>query len=145
MVDAGTKLSRLMQVMREKAYIENEEKALSAPMVEDLDFLGNIYDIFSVSLLEVNPNAHPDSFKSRKKFLFVVLYVFSPSTLVGKKLRAGIRNKVSDVLGYVGPNNVSHLAEDLLFLYSNYQVFKRDVDYILGKVDAYLSDYTKKV
>lgn len=147
MVNPATKINRLFQLRRDKAYLEKEEGRLSEPIESNIEWLGNCHDVYEKALLEINPKANPKSVKSRKKFLFVTLYVFSPGALVGKKLRVGLRDKICEVFGDVSPSTISHLVENLVFLYSNYSSFKRDADYIANAVIRFLKDdnYIEKV
>lgn len=147
MVEPGTKISRMSHLLRERAYIEKEMVRLTEPIEQDIEWLGNCHDVYVNALREVNPDANPDSVKSRKKFLFAVLYVFSPGALVGKKLRVGIRNKICEVFGDGAPSSVSHMAENVAFLYNHYSSFRRDVDYIVNAMVKFLKgeDYIEKV
>lgn len=147
MVEPSSKISRLFQLQREKAYIEKEETRLTEPIEWDIDWLGNCHDVFVKALSEINPEANPDSGKSRKKFLFVTMYIFCPGALVGRKLRIGLRDKMVEVFGDLAPSTISHLTENLVFLYSNYSSFRRDVDYVTNAVIKFLKgeDYTEKV
>lgn len=147
MIEPAKKISRLSNMRREKAYIEKEENRLTTPIEPDVEKLGNCYDVYVKALREINHCAYPHSAKSRKKFLFAALYVFSPGALVGKKLRNGVRDKIASVFGDVDPSSISHLSENLFFLYSKYSSFRRDADYITNAMVTFLKgeDYTEKV
>ena len=69
----------------------------------------------------------------RKKFIFIILALYSPSTLVGYKIRIGLRDRISKVTGLVG-TAISHNIDDLLFYYSLYASFQDDVDNMYGYI-----------
>lgn len=145
MVDAEDKIKLMNSLIREKALIEKELERVFCPVSDDLDVVGNLYDVFVRALEEVNPAADPTSKKSRKKFLFVAMFMFSPSALAGSKLRFGLRDKLAEIIGTVKPTSLSHSIEGITFLYMNYKSFKKDVDHILLRSIEWLERYTKKV
>jgi hypothetical protein len=89
-----------------------------------------MYDVFTVSLKRLSPNALPNDTTSRKKFLYAILYIFSPSTLVGEVMRHKLRDCVSKVIGCT-PTGVSRDYKTSLFFYATYKEFRDDVNSII--------------
>ena len=71
-----------------------------------------------------------DSVTQRKKFIFIILYLFSPSSLAGGKMTAGLREEMSRVLGIQSKSTISDNCADVVFLYQNYGDFSGDIEYL---------------
>ena len=78
----------------------------------------------------------------RKKFIFIILYLYSPSSLAGDKMASGLRNELSNVLGIQAKSTISNNCADLVFLYQyNYMNFRNDVEFIYNKILSWLKIY----
>ena len=78
----------------------------------------------------------------RKKFIFIILYLYSPSSLAGDKMASGLRNELSKVLGIQAKSTISNNSADLVFLYQyNYMNFRNDVEFIYNKILSWLKIY----
>ena len=126
-------MNRVDELRKVRAQIESlrdDEKRLSVPIVINMGMIRNLYDIFTMSLKRLDANADPKDTNSRKKFLYAVLYIFSPSTLVGDVMRHKLRECVSSVVGCT-PTGVSRDYKTSLFFYATYKNFRDDVDFII--------------
>lgn len=94
-------MERIKWIRETKAILSKEEISLSIPLMQDLSQVGNIYDKF------MSYHAGRNSTMVRKQFIFVILYLYSPSALGGSKMRRGLREKIAKVLGCTC-SNVSH-------------------------------------
>ena len=70
----------------------------------------------------------------RKKFIFIILFLYSPSTLAGGKMKNGLRNKLAEVLGVSAQTAISDNRNNLVFSYQLYKYFRQDVDWIYGEI-----------
>lgn len=77
----------------------------------------------------------------RKKFIFIILYLYSPSSLAGDKMASGLRNELSKVLGIQAKSTISNNCANLVFLYQNYMDFRNDVEFIYNKILSWLKIY----
>ncbi|MCD8177961.1 MAG: hypothetical protein LUE98_11270 [Tannerellaceae bacterium] len=68
-----------------------------------------------------------DSVMQRRKFLLIAIALYSPGTLIGDKLRYGMREKFREVLNLKSPTLVSNLVGEGVFYYQQYTTFRRDV------------------
>ena len=95
------KIIRLKKIRIEKSELSEEENALTAPILKDKSLIHEIYKIFVELLNERGCPPNIDSVTQRKKFIFIILYLFSPSSLAGGKMTAGLREEMSRVRGLV--------------------------------------------
>ena len=125
-------MNRVDELRRIRSKIEllrEEEKELSVPLVMNMGMIRNLYDVYILSLKMQDPTADPLDTINRKKFIYAILYIFSPSTLVGEVMRHKLRECVSSVLGFT-PTGVSRDYKTGLFFYSTYKEFRESIDII---------------
>lgn len=79
------KIIRLKKIRIEKSELSEEENALTAPVLKDKSLIHEIYKIFAELLNERGCPPNIDSVTQRKKFIFIILYLFSPSSLLVEK------------------------------------------------------------
>ena len=113
------KIIRLKKIRIEKSELSEEENALTTPILKDKSLIHEIYKIFVELLNERGCPPNIDSVTQRKKFIFIILYLFSPSSLAGGKMTAGLREEMSRVLGV---------------LYQNYGDFSGDIEYLYTEI-----------
>lgn len=124
------KIIRLKKVRIEKAELSEEENVLTIPIFTDKGLISEIYKIFVDLLNEKGCPPCIDSVHQRKKFIFIILYLFSPSTLAGGKMLCGLRAEMARVLGVQSECTISDNCADVVFLYQNYGDFSGDIDYL---------------
>lgn len=116
-----------------KKEILEEEMRLSEPQIDDLE---RVYEVFNLCV-EAYMEAYPDTKNLKregyKQILFVLLFIFSPKTLSGSKMREGLRDKLSTNLK-ISPQSISHSIANLMFFYTVYKDFRYDVNYIFTYV-----------
>jgi len=110
------------------------ENALTAPVLKDKSLIHEIYRIFVEVLNERGCPPHIDSVTQRKKFIFIILYLFSPSSLAGGKMTAGLRPEIAKVLGIQSECTISDNCTDVVFLYQNYGDFSGDIEYLYTEI-----------
>ena len=128
------KIIRLKKIRIEKSELSEEESSLTSPILSDKSLVRDIYQIFIE--LQTNRGCPPciDSVHQRKKFIFIILYLFSPSTLAGGKTVYGIRSEIAKVLGIQSECTISNNCEDVVFLYQNYADFSGDIEYLYTEI-----------
>ena len=128
------KIIRLKKIRIEKSELSEEENALATPILTDRSIIGEIYKVFVEALNEMNCPPDVDSVTQRKKFIFIILYLFSPSTLAGGKTACGLREEMSKILGVHSKSTISDNCADVVFLYQNYADFSRDIEYLYTEI-----------
>ena len=132
------RVERLKAIHEEMDKLREKEKKLSQPIVENMGIIRNLYDVFRLSLKRQDPKADPESTSDRKKFLYAILYIFSPSTLVGEVMRHKLRESVSAVIGCT-PTGVSRDYKTSIFFHATYQDFRDSVEQIIKDMLDYLN------
>ena len=132
------RVEQLRAIHAEMEELKDRERRLSEPIVENMGMIRNLYDVFRLSLKRQDPKAEPDSTADRKKFLYAILYIFSPATLVGEVMRHRLRECVSAVIGCT-PTGVSRDYKTGLFFYSTYTDFRESVNKVIRDMLEYLN------
>lgn len=122
-----TIIERIKWIRETKAILSKEELDISVPLMRNLDYVGNVYDFF-MSLQDPKRKS-----MIKKQFIFIILYLYSPSSLGGTKMRRGLREKLSDVLGCTC-SNVSHDYKNVSFYYVTYKTFRNEINEKLIKI-----------
>lgn len=128
------KIIRLRKIRIEKSELSEEENALILPMLSDKTLIREVYKTFVEILNERGCPPNIDSVTQRKKFIFIILYLFSPSSLAGGKMAAGLREEMSKVLDIQSKSTISDNCADVVFLYQNYGDFSRDIEYLYTEI-----------
>ena len=116
-----------------KAITEREQE-LSAPMLTDFALIPEIYSWFKEILSQSDCPPNFESVTQRKKFLFIVLFLFAPSVLAGGRLPNGIRAEIAGVFPDVSPCVISNNIADVSFFYQQYKDFRQDIECIYSQV-----------
>lgn len=124
------RVEELRKVREGIELLHDEEKRLSVPLQMNMELILNLYDVFCLSLKGQDHRADPTDTGNRKKFLYAILYVFSPATLVGDVMRHKLRERVSAIIGCT-PTCVSRDYKTGMFFYATYKDFRDSVDAII--------------
>ena len=124
----------LKAIREQKSRLTERENELSSPKLKDLSLIPKIYVWFKEILSGRNCPPNPESVIQRKKFLFIVLFLFTPSTLAGGRLPNGVRAALAEVLPEVSPCVISNNIADVLFIYQNYKDFRSDIEYLYTEI-----------
>lgn len=124
----------LKAIREQKSRLTERENELSSPELKDLSLIPKIYEWFKEILAERDCPPNPESVTQRKKFLFIVLFLFTPSTLAGGRLPNGVRAALADVLPKVSPCVISNNIADILFIYQNYKDFRSDIGHLYSEI-----------
>lgn len=103
------------------------------PSLSDVGLLGEVYRLF-LSFVEKSRKVMDTN--NRKKFLFIAVYLFCPSVLIGHTMPRGFRDRVKELINARSASTVSNDVANLLFLYNHYKDFRDDVD----SAYAFISD-----
>lgn len=128
------KIIRLKKIRIEKSELSEEENSLATPFLTDQHLIRDVYDLFVEIMNERGCPPCIESVHQRKKFIFIILYLFSPSTLAGGKTVCGVRGEISRVLGIQSECTISNNCEDVVFLYQNYSDFCEDIEYLYTEI-----------
>lgn len=118
----------LKSIREQKSRLSEREQELSSPILTDFTLIPEIYEWFREIL------SNPESVTQRKKFLFIVLFLFAPSVLAGGRLPNGIRAEISGVFPDVSPCVISNNIADVSFIYQQYKDFRQDIEYLYNQI-----------
>ena len=127
-------IMELKSIREQKSRLSEREQELSLPILTDLSLIPEIYGWFKEVLSEMDYPPNPESVTQRKKFLFIVLFLFAPSVLAGGRLPNGIRAEISGVFPDVSPCVISNNIADVSFIYQQYKDFRQDIEFIYNQV-----------
>lgn len=134
MVKEFSVVSELKAIREQKSRLSERENELSAPVLSDLELIPVIYEWFKEVLSEMTFPPQVESITQRKKFLFIVLFLFSPSVLAGGRMPNGVRKSLEEVFPNVKPCTISNNLADVVFLYQQYKDFRQDIEYIYTEI-----------
>lgn len=130
-----------LKKLREKvSELSDVMKELGEPILDDLALLPSIYEAYKRVFQRRGCQDEATSVRNRKKFLMVVLYLYSPKALAGDRMRMGLRKKVSELFGLTTSTPISDNCAGLIVQYHAYADFRRDVDLIFQEVLDSLDD-----
>ena len=132
---------QMESLQKRKQQILEEERKLLCPILTDVSLIGNIYDMFLSAMRELHPNIKElNNTIQRSKFIFIILYLYSPETFCGRKMkRGGIRDKIAKVTG-CKKTLISHNCKNVKMYYYIYSEFHADVDAVYDKISKRLED-----
>lgn len=134
MVKDFSTISELKTIREQKSRLSERENELSAPLLSDLELIPELYKWFADILANMDFPPNLESVTQRKKFLFIILFLYSPSTLAGGKMLCGLRDKLCEVTNITSKSTISDNCADVVFMYQNYKAFRKDIDYLYTEV-----------
>lgn len=134
------KVAALAKLRKKVDELSDVMKELGEPIIEDLALLPEIYEAYKRVFSRRGCPDDVTSVRNRKKFLLVVLYLYSPKALAGERMRMGLRKKVSELFGLTTSTPISDNCAGLIVQYHAYADFRRDVDLIFQEVLDSLDD-----
>ena len=124
----------LKSIRERKKQLTERENELTSPLLEDLSVIPMLYDWFKEILADLSCPPNVDSVTQRKKFLFIVLFLYSPNALAGGRLPNGIRNKLSEIFKELSPCSISQNIADVFFIYQQYKDFRNDIESLYSAI-----------
>ena len=93
MVKEFSSIAELKSIREQKSRISERENELSRPILQKVELISEIYGWFREILSEMALEPNIESVTQRKKFLFIILFLFAPSVLAGGRLPNGGRGE----------------------------------------------------
>lgn len=130
----------LKSIREQKYRLSERESEIAKPVLTDLGMIDTLYEWFKEIALE-GKELPKGNASQRKKFIFIILYLYSPTTLAGGKMRAGLREKLAEVFPIKEKSVVSNNTNNLVFSYQLYKYFRQDVERIYKEIILRLGKY----
>jgi len=109
-----------------------------APRMKDLSLIVAIHDRYVEIAAESGFKA--DGTSNNKQFLFIVLYLYSPASLLGGRINKELRSSIATALGISASTALYKMRSTSVSWYETYPEFRNECNLALEKIDAYLSD-----
>lgn len=129
-----SEISELQTIREQKLRCSARERELTTPLLTDLELVPVIYGWFRDILSHRTAVPGWGSVAQRKKFIFIILYLYSPGTLVGVKMVGGLRDKISEVVNVNSKSTISDNCVNALFMYRNYKTFRADIESVYTEI-----------
>ena len=120
-------ISELKYVKFVKRDAIEKEALLSKPKFSDMSLIPLLYDEFR-RIVADDKSQSKQSGRLKKQFVFIILYLYSPATLAGGKIRTGVRNELQKLFRYKSPTAISNIGASAAFWYSQYRHFRKQVE-----------------
>ena len=130
----------LKSIREQKYRLSERESEIAKPVLTDLGMIDTLYEWFKEIALD-GKELPKGNVSQRTKFIFIILYLYSPTTLAGGKMRAGLREKLAEVFPIKEKSVVSNNTNNLVFSYQLYKYFRQDVERIYKEIILRLGKY----
>ena len=135
-----SEISELKTIREKKSRLSEREYELSTPIMSDLNYIPSIYQCFCDILDSRDCPGYKDSVHNRKKFIFIILFLYAPSVLAGGRMPRGLRDKIAESVNISDKTFISPHIETVVVLYNNYKGFRKDIEYIYSEIVSHLRD-----
>lgn len=124
MNDVFSVIYEIKSIQEDIARLSLRKSELTRPMLSNLDLIPTLYDWFLEAAKKL-----PKRNKSilNKEFIFIVLFLYSPGTLAGGKMKFGVRKRIADTLSINACTAVSNKCSGIVFMYKIYKYFRSDL------------------
>lgn len=133
-----SEIAEIKSIREQKSKLSEREKELTEPILTNLDIIGTLYEWFQEIISSHDCLGRIESVIQRKKFLFIILFLYSPSTLAEGKMLTGLREELAKLFN-VSPVVISNNCRDVVFLYNwdpDWRMLNGVFDEIMKRVEA---------
>lgn len=134
MVKEFSTISELKTIREQKSRLSERESELSAPILADLNLIKELYSWFCEINGERDCPGRNASVHQRKKFIFIVLFLYAPSVLAGGRMPIGLRDCIAEATGISDVTFISHNVETVVFMYQHDKHFRQGIDYLYSEI-----------
>lgn len=128
------KLNEIKEIHQQQKTLAEKEKEVTQPILTDLEHIPILYKWFRSILKNMNFPPCIEAVTQRKKFLFIILYLYSPSALNGKLMLRGLREQLARTLRLSSVSTISDNCTDLIIFYSNFKEYRDEIDAIYKEI-----------
>ncbi len=129
-----SRISELKSVREEIQSLSERESQLSMPILSDIALIPVIYEYFKEILAEMDCPPCIESVTQRKKFIFIILFLYSPRALIGGRMSSGIRDAIADVVNLSCKTTISNNSADVVFEFHRYKGFRSNIEYLYTEI-----------
>ena len=125
------KLEELRDVRSRQEELKRIEADLARPVMTDVSEIGGIYERFQRLTDGMD---QWNRYSKRRMFIFIVVWLYSPASIVSERLVPGVRSELTKVLQLKSRTIVSNEMHNLLFVYSTYSQFRADTNRVFRQL-----------
>jgi len=130
-------IKRIKEIRSQITKLKAEEKMLLKPSMTDLSMVGHIIEIIERNDRKLHVYSQMNSTTKRQTKIFILLWMYSPGTLLGDAMPIGLRKVIAGKLSS-SLSRISDYAHDVGFLWLNSSDFREHVEYLWCEVQASL-------
>ncbi|MCD8261767.1 MAG: hypothetical protein LUD15_09975 [Bacteroides sp.] len=120
-------IQELKDLLEEEEDLKKRFQEKTTHTLTDFTLIKKLYEWFNEIVEERDA-------ESRRKFIFIVLYLYSPTALVGNKTRRGVREELTRVLDECTATRISHHCAEVALHYRCYKSFRTEMEQILKEL-----------
>ena len=139
MINDFFRIGELISVHIQKSELERKEAELATPMLTDLEHIPQIFEWFC-ELSGDSGDGGKLNTDRKMQFLIIIMFFYSPISLTGHRIPNGIRDILTELLGYKSKSAVSNHLKNLVPTYDNYRMFREEVDLLYASIRSRLDD-----
>jgi len=124
------KINLIKEIEQLQELIAIKEQQLNIPFLTDFNQIPVIYKWFLNISENLNQPYQVGNVIHRKKFLFIILLLYSPGTLIGKPMLRGLRDKLAKTLKLSSRSTISDNCANLIIYYNSFKEYRNDIDLV---------------
>lgn len=138
MLQEFLKIEELKSTHEEKIRLMEREMALSTPILTNLEHIPMLYRWYC-ELTGCSEGSGGLNANQKGQFLLIILFFYSPITLVGGKTVNGVRDRLAKLFGFNSPSAVSNLR-DVISFYETYKGYRKTIDQLSDEILSRLKE-----
>lgn len=126
-----SKIAEIKSIREDISRLSERETELTKPILTDLSFIETLYEWFKEIV-----SSGPKRYRSiqQKEFIFIILFMYSPGTLAGGKMKSGLREELGKSIGVKTASAISNKINEIVFMYKLYKYFRSDLNRIYTEI-----------
>ena len=112
------KICQIQKIHFQQDLLTQKECAVTQPVLTNLNKIPIIYKWYCAIAKNMDDDLIAENIIQRKMFLFIILFLYSPSALNGKKMVGGLREKLAETLALSSHTTISDNCHNLIDFYN---------------------------
>lgn len=125
-------IDEIIQIQNEINKLQDRKNLLTKPKYTDFSYINELYKKYM--RFQANKNLSHKGTYNACKFIYIVLYLYSPHTLAGGKTIPGIIKRLKECLDTSSGTMVSDYINRTRFFYKTYKEFRESIDELIKDV-----------
>lgn len=125
-------VSELKNAIREEDDLKTRIESLGKPILNDMKQIPLLLDKYKMMIAKDKLSVY-----ERRVFLFVVVSLFDPKALAGKKMKHGLREVIGSSLGFENKSTISDNMNDISSYYVRTPKFRKDTKRAFMRIGGY--------